>query len=211
VNKTKKIFLKGLFLFLLGLGNVYANDTLLGLMQKLKSEPMDKVAYQETRKLKLMKDPWHGSGYLYSQSPDLMIKEQVKPERLLMGMKGNKAFYFDPKNNERHQSDIGSDDEINLPLSLFKALVNADEPLLRSLFHIVFSSGAQSWTMDLKPKQKAGSVSSIIVTGHPGQHANKISVMQEDGDMSEFNLHKDVDGSHSKDAISKLSQELLGE
>ena len=95
MNKTKIIIFKGLILFLLGLGNVYANDTLLGLMQKLKSEPMGKVAYQEIRKLKLMKDPWHGSGYLYSQPPDLMIKEQVKPERLLMGMKGNKAFYFD--------------------------------------------------------------------------------------------------------------------
>ncbi|WP_411728452.1 LolA family protein [Methyloglobulus sp.] len=211
MSSTKIKLFSGIALFLTAMGSVYAADTLLALMQKLKSEPASRVAYQETRTVKLMAELWHGSGYLYSLPPDLMIREQLRPQRLLMGIKGNKSFYFDPKNDVRHQGDLDGDNELNVPLAVFKALVNADEALLRSLFQIEFSSGPQAWTMNLKPKHKAGSVSNIIVSGLSGQQANKISVMQEDGDISEFNLQKESGGGKSNDTINKLYQELLGE
>jgi hypothetical protein len=200
-------FLSVCALFLTAMGSAYAEDSLLGLMQKLKSEPTPRVAYQETRHLKLMTEPWHGSGYLYSLPPELMIREQLKPERLLMGVKGNKSFYFDPKNNERHQGDLGGDNGLNVPLTVFKALVNADEALLRSLYQIDFTSMQQGWSMDLKPKQKAGTVSKIIVSGLASQQANKIYILHEDGDTSEFNLQKASGGGN----ISQLYKELLGE
>lgn len=211
MNKTKTNILCGVAL-MLAAGSVYAEDTLLGLMQKIKAEPKTRVAYQETRTLKLMDAPWHGSGYLYSQAPDLMIREQLKPERLVMGVKGNQSFYFDPKNDTRQQGELGGDDnELSMPLAVFKALVNADEPLLHRLFDIEFSSNSQAWTMNLQPKQKAGAVSKIIVTGLSGQQANKISILQEDGDVSDFSLQKDPGNANSSDTIQKLYQESLGE
>lgn len=200
-------FLSIFALFLTAMGSAYAEDSLLKLMQKLKSEPTPRVAYQETRHLKLMTEPWYGSGHLYSLPPELMILEQLQPQRLLMGVKGNKSFYFDPDKNERHQQDLGSDDGLNIPITVFKALVNADEALLRSLYQIDFTASPQDWSMELKPKQKAGSVAKIIVSGQSGQQANKIYILQEDGDTSEFNLQKASGGGN----ISKLYQELLGE
>ena len=199
-------FLSVCVLFLTAIGSAYAEDSLLKLMQKLKSEPTPRVAYKETRHLKLMTEPWHGSGYLYSLPPELMILEQLQPQRLLMGVKGNKAFYFDPGKNERHQEDLGSDDGLNIPITVFKALANANEALLRSLYQIDFTSSPQDWLMELKPKQKAGPISKIIVSGLSGQQANKIYILQEDGDTSEFILQKATGG-----GISKLYQELLGE
>lgn len=205
MNVTIK-FLSGLALLLTVMGRAYAEDSLLKLMQKIKSEPTPRVTYQETRHLKLMTEPWHGSGYLYSLPPELMIREQLQPQRLLTGIKGNKVFYFDPSKNERHQQDLGSGDELNSPVTVFKALVNADEALLRSLYQIDFTSSPQDWTMELKPKQKAGSVTKIIVSGQAGQQADKIHLFQEDGDTSEFTLQKASDGGN----INKLYQELQG-
>jgi Outer membrane lipoprotein carrier protein LolA-like len=211
VLKTKvKIFI-GVSLFLATIGNVYAEDTLSSLMQKLKSTPTARVAYLETRKMQLMTEPWHGSGYLYSLPPELMIREQLQPQRLLMGIKGNKALYFDPKEDVRHQVDLDGDNELSVPLGMFKALVNADEALLRSLFQVEFSSGAQAWAMTLQPKQKTGSVAKIMVTGLSGQRANKISILQEDGDSSEFILKQESDNGKHNVPINKLYQELLGE
>jgi Outer membrane lipoprotein carrier protein LolA-like len=200
-------FLSGITLFLTAVGCASAEDSLLKLMQKLKSEPTPRVAYEETRHLKLMTEPWHGSGYLYSLPPELMIREQIKPERVLMGIKGDKAYYFDSVKNERHQQDLGSGDELNSPVTVFKALVNADEALLRSLYQIDFTSSPQDWSLELKPKQKTGSVSKIIVSGLSGQQANKIYILQEDGDTSEFNLQKATGGGN----VNKLYKELLGE
>ena len=204
-------FLSVCVLFLTAIGSAYAEDSLLKLMQKLKSEPTPRVAYKETRHLKLMTEPWHGSGYLYSLPPELMIREQLQPQRLLVGVKGNKSFYFDPKNDERHQGDLDGDNELSVPLGVFKALVNADEALLRSLFQVDFTSSPQDWSMELKPKQKTGSVSKIIVSGLSGQQANKIYILQGDGDTSEFNLQKDTGNGKGNGNISKLYQELLGE
>ncbi len=207
---TKKVF-SGITLYLMAIGSVYAEDSLLKLMQKLKSEPTPRVAYQETRNLKLMTEPWHGNGYLYSLPPELMVLEQLKPERVLMGVKGDKAFYFDPGKNERHQTDLVGDNELNVPLTVFKALVNADEALLRSLYQVDFTSSPQDWLMELKPKQKTGSVSKIIVSGQSGQQANKIYILMEDGDSSEFKIQKDDGAGKSSGNITRLYKELLGE
>jgi outer membrane lipoprotein-sorting protein len=202
--------LTGLALCWLTMGSAHAEDTLASLMQKVKSNPVAKVAYQETRNMKLMAKPWQGGGYLYALPPELMIREQLQPQRLLMGIKGNTALYFDPKENVRHQMELDNDNELSVPLGVFKALVNADEALLRSLFNINFASTAKTWMMVLQPKQKSGPIINIRVTGPSGQRANKINILQEDGDSSEFILQKAADNKHNT-PINTLYQELLGE
>ncbi|POZ50057.1 LolA family protein [Methylovulum psychrotolerans] len=211
MRTTNTIVFSVFALFLLAMGNAYAEDSLLKLMQKLKSEPMSRVAYQETRNLKLMAEPWHGSGYLYALPPELMIREQLQPERVLMGAKGNQAYYFDPGKSERHQADLNDGNELNAPLTVFKALVTADEALLRSVYHIVFTSHPQDWLMELSPKQKAGTVAKIFVSGRPGGQIDKITILQEEGDSSEFTLQPTPGGGQNNAAITGLFQELAGE
>lgn len=198
-------------LFLLATGSANAEDSLLKLMQKLKSEPMSKVAYQETRHLKLMAQAWQGNGYLYALPPELMVREQLNPERVLMGVKGKQAFYFDPGKNARHQLELTDDKGLNAPLTVFKALVTADEALLRSVYDIVFTSHSQDWLMELTPKQKTGDVSRILVTGRTGQKIDKITMLQKDGDSSEFSLQKQPADAQNDAQITALYQEAVGE
>lgn len=211
MKQSKIKFINVMALFFVTVSAVQAEDSLATLMQKLKADPASRVAYQETRTLKLLTEPWHGSGYLYSLPPDLMIREQLKPERLVMGVKGHKTYYFDPKNDQRHQGELSEDGEQSMPLAVFKAIVNADETLLRSLYQVDFSSAAEGWAMHLKPKQASGSVAKVVVSGLSGQVANKVVISQADGDVSEFSLQKEAGAGKSNSVINKLLQELQGE
>lgn len=188
-----------------------AKDSLSTLMQRMQSETAVKIAYQETRILELMDQPWQGSGYMYSMPPDVMIREQLQPQRLLMGVKADEMFYYDPLNDVRHQGEMDEGDSLSLNLAVFKALINADEALLHSLYQVEFSTAAQGWEMTLKNKHEIDSGFSIVVSGLPEQQANKISIKQADGDSSEFLLQKNNAGDAIKKTVQQLYQELLGE
>ncbi len=190
--------------------NIYANDSLSALMQRMKSDKAVRMAYQEIKELELMDSPWHGSGYIYSISPDLMIKDQLKPEHILMGVKGNKMYYFDTANNIRHQGEMDEDNTMNLNITVFKALINADDALLRNLYQIDFTSNAKRWIMTLIPKKKHESSLSIVVSGRADQQIDMIRIKQVDGDLSEFLLKKSEMGEEVNKAVRKLFLDLKG-
>jgi hypothetical protein len=201
----------GLFVILLFSGNSYAEDSVSSLMQRMHSETAVKMAYQEIRTLELMDQPWHGSGYMYSIAPDLMIREQLKPQRLLMGIKGDKMFYYDPGRHMHHQSEMDSDNPISLNIAVFKALITADETLLKRIYSIEFSNKPERWVMTLKSKQKSQSGFSIVVSGLTEQPADTIITKQADGDLSEFMLQQTAQGDEVKKKASQLYKELTGE
>jgi outer membrane lipoprotein-sorting protein len=187
-----------------------ADDALSLLMDKLKSDTAIQMAYQETRTLELMDEAWHGSGYLYALSPDIMIREQLQPKHLLMGVIGNYMFYFDPENNKRYQDEFDDDSPRTLSIAVFKALVNADKALLHRLYNVDFSSTPTSWLMNLKPKQDEDSTLRITVSGLANQQANMFKITQEEGEFSTFDLQKIADGPAINVLINKLSKTLQG-
>ena len=140
-----------------------------------------------------------------------MIKEQLKPERLLMGIHDDKMFYYDPINDVRNQGEMDEDNPLSLNIAVFKALINADEASLRSMYQVEFSSKPQGWVMTLKPKRDSETGFSIVISGLPQQPADTIKVRQADGDLSEFSLQKGAIGGEIKATASRLYQELLGE
>jgi hypothetical protein len=211
LNNLKPYAFSLMFIALMAGNSSHADDSLSALMQRMKSDNAVRVAYQETRTLELMAQPWKGSGYMYSLPPDIMIKEQQQPERLLMGVKGDKMFYFDPVNNVRHQGEMDQDNPLSLNIAVFKALMNADEVLLHRLYQVEFSSLEHGWTMKLKAKQDSESGFSIVISGLPQQAADSVKVRQADGDFSEFSMQKDAAGDEVKTTVSRLYQELLGE
>lgn len=189
----------------------HAEDTLSALMHRMQSDTAVRIAYRETRTLELMERPWQGSGYMYSRSPGLMIKEQLQPERVLMGIEGDRMIYFDPVNDVRHQGEMDQDSPLSLNVAVFKALISADEALLHRLYRVEFSSEAQGWVMTLKPKRDSESGFNIVISGPAGQQADSIKVTQADGDFSEFSLWQDAEGDEVNDTVNRLYQELLGE
>lgn len=205
--------LKYLFVvcFCLAINNSYAEDSLSTLMKNMHSETAIKMVYQEIRTLELMDQPWYGSGYMYSIAPDLMIREQLKPKRLLMGIKGNKMFYFDPAHSMHHQSEMDEDNPLTLNIAVFKALINADEVLLKRMYSIEFKSETNRWLMTLKSKKQSESGFNIVVSGKSGESADTIITQQADGDLSEFMLQHSAQGSEVKKTASRLYKELVGE
>ena len=189
----------------------HAEDTLSALMQRMQSNTAVRIAYRETRTLELMERPWQGSGYMYSMPPDLMIKEQLKPERVLMGVKGDQMYYLDPTNDVRHQGEMDEDNPVSLNIAVFKALINADEALLHRLYRVEFTSEAQGWVMTLKSKQDSESGFNIVISGLAGQQADTVKVRQADGDLSEFTLRQDAAGDEVKNKVNQLYRELRGE
>jgi len=205
--------LRTLFLYLVALfaDEVFAENPLSALMQSMKSDTAVRMAYQETRTLELMEKPWKGSGYLYSLPPDLMVKEQVQPERVLMAIKGDKMFYFEPANKVRHQGEISEDNPLSLNVGVFKALINADEALLHRLYQVEFHARTRDWAMILTPKQDTRSGFSILISGLAQHQPDTIKVRQSDGDLSEFSMQKEAAGTEVKAAVERLYHELLGE
>ena len=200
------------FLWLiLGVNLSYAEDSVAQLMQRMKTDTAVKIAYQETRTLELMDQPWQGSGYMYSIPPDLMIREQLQPQHLLMAVDGNKMFYFDPENDVRHQAEMDQDNPLSLNMAVFKALINADEALLNTVYLVEFTSKPQRWLMNLKPKQDCESGFNITVSGAVDQQADSIKIQQADGDLSEFVLQKVVAGDELETTVKQLYQTLVGE
>ena len=190
--------------------NINVEDSLSALMQRMKSDKAVKIAYQEIRELELMDYPWHGSGYIYSLPPDLMIKEQLKPERVLMGVNGNKMYYLDTANKIRHQEEIEEDNPLTLNIAVFKALINADEALLRNLYKIDFSSNIKRWMMTLTPKKNPDPGLSIVVSGIANQQVDMIRIDQGEGDLSEFLLNKSDIGEEVNETVRKLFLDLKG-
>jgi len=189
----------------------YAEDSLAALMQRMTSKSAVKIAYKETRILELFDQPWTGSGTMYSRQPELMIREQIKPSRLLMGVKGNEMYYFDPKKGIRHKSTMDDGNPQSLNISIFKALINADEDLLRRLFVVKFSSHPKRWMMTLKPKNKNNTTLNIVVSGMSNQQLDTIIIKQKDGDTHEFTLQNMTTNDEIKNTIGTLYKELLGE
>lgn len=189
----------------------YAEDSLVTVMQSMQSEQPVKIAYQEIRRLELMDEPWFASGYLYSLPPDIMIKEQLEPQRILMGVKADKLFYFDTKNNVRHQAEMDMDNPLNQNIAVFNALIHADTDLLKRLFQIEFSHFPQRWLMTLHPIQQSQRDISIAVSGRLKQGVDLIKIQQADGDVTEFLLQKQIPENHIEKKINQLYLELQGE
>lgn len=185
----------------------YAEDTLSSLMQRMKSKAAVKIEYREMRSLELMDQPWFGKGYMYSLSPNIIIKEQLQPQRVLMGVDSDKLFYFDVENNVRHQGEMDEDNPLSLNILVFKALITADEALLQRLFAVEFSTKPLRWMLSLKPKKNDASDFNIVVSGLTGQEAELIRIEQADGDVSEFLLKK----SEAVEDINKIGNQLVQE
>ena len=199
------------FIFCLNITTAQAEATLSSVMAGMKSTTATRISYQETRTLELMDEPWEGSGYMYSLPPDTMVKEQLLPKRVVMGIKGDQLFYFDQENDIHYQGELKEDDPMSLNIAIFKALVNADEVLLNKLYKIDFSHQSVGWKMILTPKKATASGFSTQVAGKSINQIDTIKIQQADGDSSDFILKKDASGERVKNIATRLYQELRGE
>ena len=205
-----------MLLMLLIINPVYADDSLSALMLRMQSTDAVKISYQETRTLELFDHTWYGSGYMYSTPNGLMLREQLKPNRLLMAVNQGDLFYYDVEHHLRHHATMQDDDPLTFQFAVFKALITADDALLQRLYQIDFETNSERWLMTLTAKQ-TDSADEIKVSGRLFQTVDTIIIKQADGDLIEFMLKSESKVKSNNDnkaltqTIDNLYAELTGE
>ena len=192
--------------------SVSALDTLELAIARMKPEAAAKIHYQETRYLELLDKPWQGSGHLFAQIPDKMIKEQRYPQREIMGINGTKMYYFDPFKQRRHQGELQHDKRASFHLLAFLAIINGDLQILRDNFQLQFAAGKAHWKLLLTTKVLTDENNERIeISGLLGKGAERITVFMEDNERTEYRLNKIAEGVQLNKKITQLFTELKGD
>jgi len=185
-----------------------AEDTLVTVLERMRSTTAIKLAYQETRFMDMLDQPWHGRGFMYSAPGNIMIKEQTEPEKILMAIIDDKMFYYDIDNDIRHQGTLDEDNPMSLNIAVFKALMSADRKLLEQFYHIDFIPGETHWKIILSDKNAPKSDFKIIIQGPAGQAANHIVIQQNEDDKSVLELSQTTTDSSVEQHIQALLKQL---
>ncbi len=188
-----------------------AEDTLQSVLKRMKADNATSLAYSEKRTLKMLTSDWHGAGFFYAAPPHTMLKEQRTPEVEIMGIEGKQAFYFQANNNQRYQAEL---DENQPHVIAFNELLHDDLATLEKLYAVNFTAQAKNWTLTLSTKNPAADgkqPAKIIVQGLPEKPAHSVTVIQTDGDRSEFTLTPVAKGATVQTNIDRLLKHIKGQ
>jgi outer membrane lipoprotein-sorting protein len=187
-----------------------AEDTLKTVLTRMKADTATAIAYKEKRTLKMLTEDWHGTGTLYAAPPHTMIKEQRSPEVEIMGMEGKKAYYYQQNNDQRYQAEL---DENEPHAIAFNELMNDDLATLQKLYDVSLTTPAGHWVLTLVAKTKTADgkqPAKIVMQGLAEKTANSVTVIQADGDKSEFTLSPATKDATTQNTIDKLLKHIKG-
>jgi hypothetical protein len=190
-----------------------AADSFSAVMERMKPQGPISIHYDEVRYLELMDEPWRGSGNLYALPPDMMLKEQQRPASELMGVKGNRMYYLNREDNERHSGEMRPEDPLAAHLEAFRALMNGDREAIDKLYRVAFLSKPKRWelTLTAKDPEIAATLAKIVVSGIAEKPADTIEIHQADGERMEFALRPEVQETGLAEKVEALYKELLGD
>ncbi len=197
--------------FLLSLSAVgYAQESIESVMARMKPDVAVKISYQETRYMGLFDDEWQGSGTLYAEIPDVMLKQQLQPELEMMAAQGSQLTYSKPATQTFHQLQIDESNPMMASLAAFKGMMTGNLVYLRQLYELKFTISELSWTLEMLAKdyEEGEEPVKIIMQGLNEQAANKMAVILPDGDRSSYELSQPQQGLAVKAQLADLLQSL---
>lgn len=202
---------KGGVLLLYGFScSCLAQDTIETVMQRMKPEAGVKISYQETRYMGLFDEDWKGSGYLYAATPNILLKQQLKPAIELMAAQGSQLTYHKPVTNTYHLMQLDESNPMMASLVAFTAMLTGNLVALRQLYSLKFSVLESSWKLEMTAKEHESDASplKIIMQGLSEQAANKMQVILPDGDRSLYQLTQPQQGQDIQQQMQVLLQSL---
>ncbi|MCF7970575.1 MAG: hypothetical protein K9L22_05355 [Methylococcaceae bacterium] len=190
----------------------FAQESIESVMARMKPDIAVQIAYQETRYMGLLDDDWHGSGYLYAQIPDVMLKQQLQPEVEMMAAEGSQLIYSKPATQTFHQLQIDESNPMMASLTAFKGMMTGNLVYLRQLYNLKFTTSVLSWKLEMIAKEHEENEPpiKIIMQGMNDQAANKMAVILPDGDRSSYELSQPQQGVAIKAKLADLLQSLKG-
>lgn len=184
----------------------FAQESIENVMARMKPDIAVRIAYQETRYMGLFDEDWHGSGYLYAETPDVMLKQQLKPDVEVMAAQGRQLIYSKPATQTFHQLQIDESNPMMASLAAFKGMMTGNLIYLRQLYELKFKVTEQSWTLEMIAKEHEPDEApvKIIMQGLNDQAAHEMLVILPDGDRSSYVLSDPQQGQLIKDKLAAL-------
>ncbi len=129
-----------------------AKDSLESVMARMKPSEAVSINYQETRVLGMLSENWKGTGTFYAVLPDVMLKEELTPEKEVMGIKASHLYYYHLGNDQKHQGELDDDEAMSFQISAFKGLMNGDLAFLKARYQLEFKTTVNGWQLTLTPR-----------------------------------------------------------
>lgn len=190
---------------------VLADDSSLNqILSHIRHDGAAEFRYQETRTLELASAPWHGSGLMLSGADGSLIKLQQQPNRVVMAIAGDKMYYWDPAQQQRHVAPLENDGPAGQIL-LFRKLLQGQIEQLRSDYDLIAEQHQQQWILRLTPKTAADEGFSIEISGDQNPDHRRLLIRQADDESSDYQLQLSHDNLDPSATIKQLLTEAAGE
>lgn len=165
--------------------------------------------YQETRRLALLTEPWHGSGFLLADPDGTLVKLQLLPERLVLVATPDALLYYRPADGERRRLPLPSSLPQVQGIVLLQRLLRGDLEAVRRDFLLETDETKAGWRLVLTPKGTEAPFRRVILGTENG--ARYLEIQEANGDRSRTTLILDEYGDHLKVRIARLYRQAQGE
>lgn len=209
-HRTGREFIVAGLIGIAACGAAAAQDTVEAVLERMKSVSAVRIAYEQIQYLEFFEKPVESSGMLYGMPPDSLVKEQLLPEREIMGILKDHLYYFDPKMGFRSSRARNPEDPLDLHIAAFQALANGNHGLLNAVYEVSFFTEPGHWYMILTDKTASEPLIRITVSGAAGKPADKFEMHESDGDRSVYQLRNHKAGEEIRAAVLRLEAELTG-
>lgn len=190
----------------------HADDSALtDLLARIRQDGVAEFRYHETRNLELATAPWQGQGLMLSSADGSLVKLQQQPNRVIMAIAGQKMYYWDAGQNQRHVAPLEQTGPA-AQILVFRNLLQGHIDELRADFELSVDRHDQHWTLRMTPKpDQADDAASIEISGDQDPGKRQLLIRQPDGDSTEYQLEKTTEGQSAADSIKSLLLEAAGE
>ena len=202
-----------LLLALLPMAGLAEDASLADLLVRIRQSGFAEFRYEETRKLELASSPWQAQGYMLSGADGRLVKLQLQPKRIIMAIAGERMYYWDPEQKQRHAEPLGQAGLAAGQITMFRSILQGHADELQPTYDFAGEKHGKRWTLRVTPKpgQSNGDAPSIEISGDEDGRKRQVLIRQADGESTEYRLMKTSEGPELEYSIRRLLLEATGD
>ncbi len=201
-----------LLLALLPMAGLADEAGLADLLGRIRQSGFAEFRYEETRKLELASSPWQAQGYMLSGADGSLVKLQLMPKRIIMAIAGERMYYWDPEQKQRHAAPLGQAGQAAGQITVFRSILQGHADELLPAYDFAPEKHGKRWTLRVTPKpgQSDEDAPSIEISGDEDGRKRQVLIRQPDGESTEYHLLKTSEGQELEYSIQRLLLEATG-
>ncbi len=202
-----------LLLALLPMAGLAEEASLADLFVRIRQSGFAEFRYEETRKLELASSPWQAQGYMLSAADGRLIKLQLQPKRIIMAIAGERMYYWDPEQKQRHAAPLGQAGLAAGQITVFRSILQGHAEELQPTYDFAGEKHGKHWVLRVTPKpgQSDEDAPSIEISGDEDGRKQQVLIRQADGESTEYRFMKTSAGPELEYSIRRLLLEATGD